>query len=228
MTTVTLNEREVEVPDSWFDVSWKKFIAFSKLVKTQPSEEELNEKYKDEDSDIKALQISLANVEFNTKIACFWTGLTDEEIALCPLDEVEGVMKTMEFLNEQYHPISLDTFTFKDVKYVLPKPGMRGENFGTYIEAEQIEINNRKLKKGQLEILPKQLAILVREEGQEPGLIDDDDVERKAKIFEDLDMATIWDVAFFLFRQETSLMSSFLTYLRMEETQKQDLLQKGQ
>ena len=228
MTTITINEKEIEIPNSWFDVSFNDFLAFSKLVKNQKSEEDLNELYKDETEEIRTLQISLENVNFNTKVACFWTGLSEEEISLCSLEEVEGVMKEMHFLNEQYHPISLDKFTFRDVTYYLPKQYMEGENFGTYIEAEQVEINNKKIEEGHLEILPKQMAILCKEEGEKPGLVDDEAVAKKEALFREIDMATVWDVAFFLFKHESTLMTVFLTCLRKEEMRKQDLQLKEQ
>lgn len=228
MNTIIINEKEIELPNSWFDVSFNDFLAFTKLVNSQKTEEELNDIYKDETEEVRALQISLENINFNTRVACFWTGLSEEEISLCSLDEVEQVMKEMHFLNEQYHPISLDKFTFKDVTYYLPKQYMEGENFGTYIEAEQVEINNKKIEEGNLEILPKQMAILCKEEGEKPGLVDDDAVAKKEALFREVDMATVWDVAFFLFKHESTLMTVFLTSLQKEGTLKQDLQLKEQ
>ena len=100
--------------------------------------------------------------------------------------------------------------------------------FGTYIEAEQVEINNKHLNNGNLEVLPKQIAILCKKEGEKPGLINDNVVANREKLFMRLDMATIWDVAFFLFRQESSLMTVFLTYLQREGMQKEEWPQKEQ
>ena len=105
---------------------------------------------------------------------------------------------------------------------------MQGENFGTFIEAEQVEINNKKLEKGDLSGLPKQIAILCRAEGEERGLIDDKLIEQRVQVFQKLDMATIWDVGFFLTQQENSLMTVFLTYLRQEGMEKLLEQQRGQ
>jgi hypothetical protein len=228
MTTIIINEKEVDLPDSWLDVTFNDFLGFSKIVKAQKSEEEIKELYKGDTEEVQTLQLSLANINFNTKIVCFWTKLSEQEIAMCSLEQVEGMMKGMAFLNEQYIPIALNQFSFRGVTYYLPSPNMEGENFGTYIEAEQVELNNTQLENGHLDILPKQMALLCREKGEIKGLIDDEVVEKRAAIFREIDMATVWDVSFFLFRHESILMNDFLTYLQKEGMQKQDLQLKEQ
>jgi len=72
--------------------------------------------------------------------------------------------------------------------------------------------------------MPRQVAILCKKEGDKERL-NDDEIDRRAKLFEGLDMATIWDVAFFLNKLEQGLMTSFLTY-QMVEMQKEGELQK--
>ena len=219
MKTITINEKEIELPESWAEINFKKFEAFSKLVKRQKTEKELKEEYQEEkmDEDIMNLTISLDNMNFNTKIACFWSGLSEEELSLLSIDEVESIIKSVDFVNESYLPISLDKFTFKDETYYLPEPGMMKQNFGTYIEAEQIELNNKNLEIGNLAVLPRQLAILCKKKDEKPGLIDDDVVDKREELFKELDMATIWDVGFFLHKQESILMNAFLTSLKNQE-----------
>ena len=228
MKTITINDKEVEIPTGWENITFEKFNAFSKFVNSQMTEKEFNEENKEMDEELRALEWSLYNIKLNTKLACFWTGLSEEEISLANIEEVEEVLKSMEFINKTYVPIAIDYFKFNDVKYLLPKPGMQGENFGTFIEAEQVEINNKKLEKGDLSGLPKQIAILCRAEGEERGLIDDDLIAKRVKIFQKLDMATIWDVGFFLTQHESSLMTLFLTYLHQEGMGKQLEQQKEQ
>ena len=220
MKTIIVNEKEVEIPTGWENITFEKFNAFSKLVSSQITQEEWNEQNKDMDDDVKDLEWSLYNIKLNTKLACFWSGLTEEEISLANIEDVEKILKSMEFINNTYVPIPIEYFKFNDVKYLLPNKGMQGENFGTFIEAEQVEINNKKLEKGDLSGLPKQIAILCRAEGEERGLIDDKLIEKRVQIFQKLDMATIWDVGFFLTQQENSLMTIFLTYLRQEGMEK--------
>lgn len=228
MKTITINEKEVEIPTGWENITFEKFNSFSKLINSQITQEEWNKENEDMDEEVKSLEWSLHNIRLNTKLACFWSGLSEEEISLANIDDVEEVLKSMEFINNTYVPIPIDYFRFNDVKYLLPNKGMQGENFGTFIEAEQVEINNKKLEKGDLSGLPKQIAILCRAEGEERGLIDDKLIEQRVQVFQKLDMATIWDVGFFLTQQENSLMTVFLTYLRQEGMEKLLEQQRGQ
>ena len=220
MKTITINEKDIDVPTSWNNITFNKFNKFSVLINSQRTEEEFSKDYEELDEDIRNLEWSLENVRLNTKLACFWTGLTEEEISMCNIDEVENILSSMDFMNESYTPIAVDKFIFKGLEYFLPQPGMVKENFGTFIEAEQVEINNKKLKKGDLSVLPKQIAILCKREGEERGLVNDEIVDKRANSFKNLDMATIWDVAFFLTQQENKLMTLSLTYLLQTETPK--------
>jgi len=216
MITITINEKDIDIPSNWTDITFEQFLAFSNLSKSQKTEEELKEKYADLDEELKDLQITMDNIKFNTKLACFFTDMTEDEMAMCDMEIVENILKALGFLQTQYMPIAISSFKIGEEEFFLPKPGMVEENFGTYIEAEQIELNNKKLKAGILEVLPKQVAILCRKKGEKRGLINDKLIEERESKFKKLDMATIWDVAFFLFRQEQLLMTSFLTSLKEE------------
>ena len=126
----------------------------------------------------------------------------------------------IDFVGEQYQPISLDKFTLNNETFFLPKGGMEDENFGTYIEAEQVELNNQRIENGDFGYLPRQIALLCKKEGEKRGLVDETVIEERTQKFKKLDMATIWDVAFFLLKQENKLMIHSLTLLQTEETQR--------
>jgi len=228
MKKVKIAGKEVEIPSSWGDISFRQFNSFLKITKSEDSEKELNKKYDEMDEDIRELQMSLDNIKFNTKMVAFWTDLSDEEISMCDFNDVEKILKEMSFLNETYQPIPLSKFKYKDEVYYLPEIGMAKENFGTFVEAEQVEINNKQLEKGSLDVLPKQAAIIAKKKGEKRGLINDEIVDKRAKEFENLDMATIWDIGFFLSQRESKLMSSFLIYLKQVETLKQQQQLKEQ
>ncbi len=221
MKTIIVNDKEIDVPTGWDNIRFDRFNEFSKLVNSQKTQEEFNEENSHLDEYIRELEWSLENVRMNTKLACFWTGLPEEEISMCNIETIEEVLKSMDFMNESYVPIAIEKFKFKGFEYFLPKPGMKGENFGTYIETEQVEINNKRLEKGDLSVLPKQIAILCKRKGEEKGLVNDEVVKKRAAAFQKLDMATIWDVGFFLTQHESSLMTLFLTSLIQEQTEKQ-------
>jgi len=221
MRTIIVNEQEIDVPTGWNNIRFDRFNEFSKLINSQRTEEEFNKEFEHLDEEIRSLEWSLENVRMNTKLACFWTGLSEEEISMCNIEEVEEILTSMDFLNESYVPVAIDKFKFKGVEYFLPKPGMVEENFGTFIEAEQVEINNKRLEKGDLSALPKQIAILCKKKGEEKGIINESVIKKRANAFKKMDMATIWDVGFFLTQHESSLMSLSLTYLLQEGMEKQ-------
>ena len=220
MITITVNDKDIDVPSSWNNITFEKFNKFSKLINSQKTEEEFIEQFSELDEEVRTLQMSLENIKLNTKLACFWTGLSEQEISMCEIETVEEILSSISFLNESYAPVGIDSFKFKGIEYFLPKAGLVKENFGTFIEAEQVEINNKSLEKGDLSALPKQMAILCKRKGEENGLINDEVIEKRVKAFQKMDMATIWDVAFFLTQQESSLMTLSLTYLLQEGTLK--------
>lgn len=228
MKEVKIGGKNVEVPTSWAEVSFKQFKGFHNLISKQKTPEELDKEYEKLDDDIRHLQVSLDNVKFNTKMVAFWSGLSEDEVAMSDIKEVEEVLLSMDFVNSVYQPIALSKFTFKGETYHLPETGMAKENFGTYVEAEQVELNNQMLKKGHIEVIPRQAAIISKKDGEERGLINDDLVDERTKLFENLDMATIWDIGFFLSKQESKLMSNILISLKQGEMQKHLRLQKEQ
>ena len=225
MIKVELGEKEYEIPHKWEEVTFSKFLAFYKLTQSFKSKEELEEEFKDK-GDSKELYMSLDTLKSNTKMVSFWTGISDDEVAMCDLDEVAKVLKDLTFLNEQYRPIHIDNFTFKDEKYYLPNENMNKSTFGEYVNAEQLELNNKELEAGRLEVMPEQVAILCKKEGE--SFVKDDDVDKRAEMFKELDMATIWDVAFFLTKRESLLITSFLISQKELLTHKQKSLQQEQ
>ena len=216
MKTFILNEKEVELPSGWEEVNWKKFLAFSELINGFEQREQPKE-----GDEVAQWESTLLDLKDNTKVLSFWCGLDENEVSLLDLEVATEIMKHLSFATEPYQPINTDSFTIGDEKFFLPKELMVKSSFGRYIEAEQLELQANLLEKGQMEIMPRQIAIICKKEGEEEKL-NDDLVDKRAKLFEQLDMATIWDVAFFLGKLEQKLMLSFLTSQGTKtETQKQ-------
>ena len=224
MIKVQLGEKEVEMPSKWEEVPFSKFLGFVNLTKTFKTEVDEEKEDEDLDNDFKDLQVTLENLKANTRMVSYWTGVSEDELAMCDIDEVGDAIKDLEFLTMSYKPINITNFVFKGEKYILPDPEMKKQTFGTYVEAEQVELNNQKLKKGKLETLPEQVAILCKKEGETH--IDDDEIDRRSELFKELDMATVWDVGFFLSRLESLLMINFLTLTREHQILKQKLQQQ--
>lgn len=207
MKEFTMNNKVVNLPENWLEIKWTQFFEFTKLVNKYDNS---NEEIVEEDKDISEYKETLRQLEFNTEVLAFWTGLTKEEIGHWDMKQAEEILACMAFINQQYVPININSFTIGEEKFLLPKDLMRESSFGRYIEAEQLEIQSNLIEGGKIEYMPRQIAILCKKEGESEKL-DDDLIDKRAKLFETLDMATIWDVAFFLNKLEQGLLSSFLT-----------------
>jgi len=218
MIEFKMNDKVVNLPENWLEVKWNKFFDFTKLIKRYEDKEE--DKTEDE------YKKTLRALEFNTQVLAFWTNSSEEEVSHWDLGEAEKIMKSLSFINEQYVPINIQSFTIGTEKFFLPKDLMGKSSFGRYIEAEQLEIQSNLIEGGKIEYMPRQLAILCKKEGEDEKL-NDDLIDKRAKLFEKLDMATIWDVAFFLNKLEQGLLTSFLTYQAVE-TQRLKEQQKEQ
>tara|TARA_Y100000401_G_scaffold110671_1_gene108103 strand:- start:31 stop:735 length:705 start_codon:yes stop_codon:yes gene_type:complete len=220
MKLVKLNGQSIKIPQSWTEIPFNRFLKFSNLTKTFKTKEEMDEEYKNEE-ETKEYRITLDNLKANTKIAAFWTGLSEDEISMCDIDEINELMTDLTFMTQTYVPININSFKFKEEEYFVPNTGMRENTFGDYIEAEQVEINNKDLELGKLESLPMQVAILCKRKEELGKNLKDNIVLERAELFKELDMATLWDVGFFLTKHETRLLSSTLMYLKQEKRQQQ-------
>tara|TARA_R100001244_G_C5163443_1_gene131199 strand:+ start:1441 stop:2091 length:651 start_codon:yes stop_codon:yes gene_type:complete len=215
MEEFVLNEKEVKIPNCWADVSFKQFMEFSKLIGGFEDKGEVKE-----GDEVAQWERTLDDLKDNTKVLSFWCNLDEQEVSMLDLDMASEVMKTLAFVSEPYTPIHISSFKIGDEKFILPEELMQKSSFGRYIEAEQLEMQANLLEKGRIEILPRQIAILCKKEGESEKL-NDDLIDKRAKLFEKLDMATIWDVAFFLGKLEQRLMLSFLISQEVEATQNQ-------
>ena len=212
MDTLIVNEQEIDIPQGWEDVTFDKFLKFSKLIK--------NIFVDDDKEEVDDIEKTLRNLKDNTKILSFWTDNTEEEISMWDLEDAHKVMTKLNFTQEEYNPISIGSFTIGEETFILPEELMTKSSFGRYIEAEQLEMQQSLIEKGDLDYLPKQIAILAKKEGEEEKL-NDDLIDERAEKFKQLDMATVWDVGFFLQKLEQKYILHSLISQEVTETQKQ-------
>lgn len=216
MEKFVVNEKEVEIPTMWEDVTYERFMDFSKLIGNFQEKKEAKE-----GDEVAQWENTLVDLKNNTRVLSFWSGLEESEISMLDLEVAADMMKHFGFISDAYNPINIKSFKINDEEFILPEDLMRKSSFGRYIEAEQLEMQANLLEKGQMDVLPRQIAILCKKEGEVEKL-DDALIDKRAKMFEKLDMATIWDVGFFLGKLEQRLMLSFLTSQEVKlQTQKQ-------
>jgi hypothetical protein len=219
MESYILNDNKVTFPSSWEECTYGKFLAFVRLSDKLASNKE--------DETDNEYQQTLNDLKQNTKVLSFWLGVSEDEISMMDLDVANDIMSKLSWVGEKYTPINIDSFTIGDEKFYLPKDLMAKSSFGRFIEAEQLELQANMLDNGIIEILPRQIAILCKKEGEEEKL-NDALIDERAKKFEKLDMATIWDVGFFLSKLEQKLTLNFLISTEKEEKESQKLQQKAQ
>tara|TARA_R110002074_G_scaffold161515_3_gene319706 strand:+ start:606 stop:1280 length:675 start_codon:yes stop_codon:yes gene_type:complete len=213
MAEFIINEKTIEIPDGWTHVTFDRFLGFAKICKTL----EERDVVKDKESDI-GLTNALKDLEDNTKILSYWCQLPEDEISMMDMEVANDIMKHLSYLNDEYMPINISSFSINDEKFILPEEFMQKSSFGRYIEAEQLELQTKLLKTGRLEIMPRQLAIICKKEGEDEKL-NDALIDKRAELFRKLDMATIWDVAFFLIKLEQKL--TMISLISQEETMKE-------
>ena len=220
-----MNDKVVNLPETWEDIKWGTFLGFNKIIEDHFAGEEVRKKEKKKEED--EWKDAIKSLELNTRILAYWSNMTEEEIAHWDMKEAEELMECLAFVNKEYIPIAISSFTINDEKFFLPEDLMAKSSFGRYIEAEQLEIQSEMINKGKIEVMPRQIAILCKKEG-ESEMLNDDLIDKRAELFKELDMATIWDVAFFLNKLEQGLMTDFLTYQVVKEMQLEQELQKEQ
>ena len=156
METLTINNEEIDIPQAWVDVTFDKFLKFDKLIKTL---------YEDSEG-IDDIEQTLRNLKDNTRILSFWTDKTEEEVSMWDIEDAQKVMEKLNFTQEKYNPISIGSFTINEETFILPEEFMAKSSFGRYIEAEQLEMQQGLIEGGNLDYLPKQIAILAKKEGE--------------------------------------------------------------
>ena len=181
METYTINKKTIEVPTSWVECNFDRFLKFANLLDAMNIKED-NPQTKTK-TEVEEWAATLQDLKDNTKILSFWCGEPESEISLLDLDVANDIMTSLGFLNDAYIPITIDSFTIGDEKFILPENLMKNSSFGRYIEAEQLELQSNILDKGGMEVLPRQIAILCKKEGEDEKL-DDDLIDKRAKQFE--------------------------------------------
>ena len=99
MEKVTLNGKEYEIPTKWEEVKYSQFLSFSNLIKSFKTQDELKEELKDK-GETMDLYMSLETLKSNTKMVSFWTGISEDDIAICDLDDVTLVLNKLNFICE--------------------------------------------------------------------------------------------------------------------------------
>ena len=207
---------EFDIPTEWKDMSISYWAELTSIIHKHQEKNKLKkahyeEKYEGEED----LDKMLGNIEIvdelrlNGDIFSFLSGFSEEDMKKVDMEQVTNVINALGVLTEEYKPTGARSFEFEDETYYFPSEMLRKNTYGDFIETTQLDATIDNMKNGRYDILPEQMAILCRREGEE---YDEDLIEEKTEKFKNLKMDTVMEFAFFLTNQSRKLQRTFSTY----------------
>jgi len=207
---------EFDVPTEWKDMSVSYWAQLTSIIHKHQEKNKLKKThYKEKYEGEADLDKVLGNIEIvdearlNGDIFAFLSGFSEENMRKVDMNQVTDVVNALGILTEEYKPTGARSFEFEDETYYFPSEMLRKNTYGDFIETTQLDATIDNMKNGRYDILPEQMAILCRREGEE---YDEDLIEEKAEKFKDLKMDTVMEFAFFLTNQNNKLQRTFSTY----------------
>jgi len=198
MKKIKFNGEKFTLPESWSEISFQQL------------------------KQIKQLKADTTDYEYELKILSILTGIRYEDILLRPKAEVDAVINTMHFIDEdeakaiQQFKIGSEVFHVSDFKEDVT------DAFVTYKQYEQQYI------KQPFEDIPFKLAIMCRKEGESYKDVEPILAERAAFFAANIDALTVMRLnAFFLLRKKAFQLHSqaFLNLKTQVAKQKENLEQ---
>ena len=90
---------------------------------------------------------------------------------------------------------------------------MSDATFGEVVEAMQIQEMSEQFVKNNFKALPYQIAILCRLKGEESS---EKLIPERAKLFHDLPMSIVWNIAFFLIQRKNESLKHLSQFLNLQ------------
>ena len=207
---------DFDVPTEWKDMSVSYWAELTSIINKHQEKNKLKKNhYEDKYEGEADLDKILGNIEIvdevrlNGDIFAFISGLSAENMKKVDMEQVTNVINTLGILTEEYKPTGARSFEFEDETYYFPSEMLRKNTYGDFIESTQLDMTVENMKNGRYDVLPEQMAILCRREGEE---YDEDLIEEKTKKFKNLKMDAVMEFAFFLTNQSNKLQRAFNIY----------------
>ena len=225
-------ERDIVIPVEWKDISVKYWGELSTIIKKHYKDAS-DGAVKKENEAHELLKIGFLSdltdntelnpsqtLKMNADIFSYITGLTKDEVNLVDADSITRVIECVNKLTKEYEPKGLKSFDFEGETYHFPSEFLRKETYGDFIESTQLEMYISDMENGRFDVLPEQMAILCRREGEE---YDEALIPEKADKFRKLTMDIIWEFSFFLTHQSKKLTTLFHTYSESKQQPQEEL-----
>ena len=210
------NSVDVEIPTEWEDMTLQYWADLSSIINKHKDRNKVKNDYiidqHEENEQLNELieDISFVDeVNLNTEIFSYITGLSKEAVMGVDVEDVTKVMNLLGVLTKEYEPKGIRSFEFKGEEYYFPSENLTKNTYGDFIEATQLEMTIDSMKNGRYDVLPEQMAILCRRIDEE---YDEDLIASKTDDFKELKMDSVFEFAFFLTNQNKKLLNLFNMY----------------
>lgn len=206
MLKVKIEGEVYKFPTGWEQITIEKYIKFQELL-SQYDEETLQSFMQDDKDQTEFIL-------FCAKVVAFWGGINDDTINKCDINDIYNAFnKLSKFFELPDIDKEFKGFKYKGDEYLLPEQLMKGSTLIEFLEGMQLEKSAEELKAGNWAVLPKIIAILARPKGEE---YDSNKLDIRALMFNNLTMDIVTNIAFFLTRQNSTLLRN-LAYSLEEE-----------
>ena len=218
--TIRLTENEewmdFDIPTAWEDMTLEYWAGLAMIIKSHQDADNLKRNsIKDKNKGNNDIEDILKDATFidelrlNRDIFCYMSGLDKEDIKKVDANKITEVINTIGVLTEEYEPKGIKSFDLDGDEYSFPSEFLKNNTFGDYIESTQLDMTIESMKNGRYDVLPEQMAILCRREGES---YDEDLIPEKTERFKKLKMDTIYEFAFFLTNQSLILNRNLSMY----------------
>lgn len=214
----------ITVPESLKEVTVKKYIEFNDSILSNIPQSFVDYQNAADEKRIDVIKKYEAEASVQTQwikylrsAVAFWSGTPEENLNALPLEHFYAIYTHIEkALISQPLEADISEFTLKGSTYYVADVELKKETLGAFIEALQYEHYHRQLSNTSLHHLPYLLGIICRKKDEKymEGL----EEQRKA-LFEELDMFTAWQVAFFFARRRLGLIQDSLSYSSQDKGQ---------
>lgn len=254
---ITIDGTVHSSPNSWQDVSTKRFLRYFKevgnkepqqlkdfveahMVAISELDEELTQTEREEQA-IKLFADRWEDMEWRKKSACYsffaldvgyWCGV-DAKLIQSSVHR-DSIFNAYWALQSQMNPnnASIDKdytgFEIKGIEYLVPKEHMQDSTVEEFADSAYFQEQAQRVKGGDWLAVLDVMTVLCRPKGEK---YNDNEAFREARkeLFKELSMSHVINVAFFLQRLNSSLSQTLAIYTVSEEVkaQKQSILMSG-
>ena len=165
MLQISVNNKTVEVPQHFSEMSIEYFSGYWKILQKHYIEEE----------DSVDVQIQ-KEADVTTELVGYMLGLTEEETKNI---DIEQAFEVIDVINNQLNKEKpdkyvMDSFIWNGERYYFPSDLMESSSFGEYAEIKQIEQIWGSYEANKFDYITRQIAILCRKAGDKYDTYDID------------------------------------------------------